>query len=1059
MGGPVVIRLAMRRPLATGMAFGCLAALGVASASRMPLELLPDVEFPRLEVRTFWPGASPEQVEAFVTSPIEAATQEVRGVRSVNSTSFPQHSAVTVEFEPGTDMEFGRLELGERLSTLGPDLPAGTLRPEVQPWVPDEFAEGSQALLVYTLAAPGVLGALREDVEEALAPELAAVPGVGAVRVVGGTERELRVRLDPARAAAFGLTPDDVRQALATGLNVTQTGGTLRRNGLQYTIAIENRAEGLPDVESLVLRPAAPGQPTVRLGDVAAVALTYADPLDLHRVDGIPAVSIYLYRQLGSNAIGVADRVRERLEELSGTFPVGYRVIEDYDGSEKIREQLSDLRDRALLSAVLVLLVLLVAFRRWRPALLLFGTIAASVLVTLDLMALGGLTLNLLTLAGLAMGLGLIVDNGIVVVESIEASHDAHAGARQVVQPILAATLTTVIVFVPFLYLQGELRAYYVPFSVTVGLALLVSLATAFTLIPALHARLRRPSPASALPAPESGEVLSCAARLRALRPRDLYGDAVAWTVRHPLATVGTAFLLLTGSVWLFVEKVPRGRTWAGWGEETYLSVQITMPRGAELERTDEIAQRVEERLAVMPDVDRFVTRVRPEHASIHVTFPDSLTTTWIPLAVKERLVAYSHTFGGAEIRVYGFGPTFHGGGGGAPSYSLEFKGYDYEELEGMADDLAARLKRFPRIREVDPDAAGHWFERDKETELVLAPARGRLAAYGLTAGGLLGRVSAYTRGQLTRDVATVAGEEVDLSLKIEGAEDSDVGSLLDLLVTTDEGAPVRVADVATIDERRTLGRIVREDQQYQRIVAYEFRGPRKLGDRVRDAVVQATVLPAGYTLETERSFWEYEEGELTELALVVALALLLVYMVTAALFESLRAPLVVLAAVPLALIGVFLLYFYLGETFTREAWIGVVMMAGIVVNNAILVVDRIGALRKADEPALGLHEAAVRGTLDRVRPVLMTTGTTVLGLLPLILFTEPEAEGLWRALALATIGGLVASTLLVLLTIPALYVVVKPRASGSLAITASRSTRQGDTPQPPTGGRPGSRS
>ncbi|MGH7550929.1 MAG: efflux RND transporter permease subunit, partial [Gemmatimonadota bacterium] len=527
--------------------------------------------------------------------------------------------------------------------------------------------------------------------------------------------------------------------------------------------------------------------------------------------------------------------------------------------------------------------------------------------------------------------------------------------------------------------------------------------------------------------------VRSGMAGLRALRPRDFYRDAVAWTVRHPWPTVGAAFLLLAGSAWLFVEKVPRGRTWAGWGEETYLSVQITMPRGAELERTDEITRRVEARLVELPEVERFVTRVRPEHASIHVTFPDSLTATWIPLAVKERLVAFSHTFGGAEVRVFGFGPTFYGGGGAPPSYSLELKGYDYEELERMADDLAARLKRFPRIRDVDPDAAGFWFERDKETELVLEPDRRRLAGYGLTAEELLGRVSAYTRGQLTRDVATVAGEEVDLSLKIEGAEESDVRSLLDLIVTTDDGGPVRVADVAAIGERGTLGRIVREDQQYQRIVTYEFRGPRKLGDRVRDAVVQATVLPAGYALEAERSFWEYEEGERGQLALVVALALLLVYMVTAALFESLRAPLVVLAAVPLALIGVFLLYFYLGETFTREAWIGVVMMAGIVVNNAILVVDRIGALRQgADGPALPLQKAALQGTLDRVRPILMTTGTTVLGMLPLVVFTEPGTEGLWRALALATMGGLVASTLLVLVTIPALYVLAEPARAGA---------------------------
>jgi multidrug efflux pump subunit AcrB len=493
--------------------------------------------------------------------------------------------------------------------------------------------------------------------------------------------------------------------------------------------------------------------------------------------------------------------------------------------------------------------------------------------------------------------------------------------------------------------------------------------------------------------------------------------------------TVTSAFLLLVVSAWLFWEAVPRARTWAGLGDQTFLNVQIAMPAGTELERTDEIAHRIESRLGEIPVVDRYATRVDPGHASIHLTFPDSLAATRVPLAVKERLIAHSRTLGGAMVGVYGFGPGFQGGGGGAPSYGLELKGYDYGELERIADDLTKRLKRFPRIREVDPDAAGHWFERQRESELVLTPDRERLAAYDVTAKELLERMAAYSAGETTRDVAIVAGEEVDLSVKIEGAEEADVDALLDLALAKEGGAPVRVGDVASVLDRTTTGRIVREDQQYQRILTYEFRGPRKLGDRVRDAVVAATVLPAGYELKAERSFWEYEEGEKGELALVVALALALVYMVTAALFESLTAPLVVLAAVPLALIGVFLLYFYRGETFTREAWIGVVMMAGIVVNNAILVVDRIGALRRgADGPALGLHEAAVRGTRERVRPILMTTGTTVLGLLPLVVFTEPGTEGLWRALALATMGGLAASTLLVLVTIPALYVVVKPK-------------------------------
>jgi multidrug efflux pump subunit AcrB len=1000
----------------------------------MPLELLPDVELPRLEVSVAWPGASPEQVEAMVSSPVEATAQHVRRVRSVGSTSYADRSVVAVEFEPGTDMRFARLDLAERLSALAPELPPGVLPPEVEPWVPSGFAQARQPLLVYTVAGPGTLGALREYAEGALVPELTAVQGVGEAEVSGGSGREVRVRLHPDQMAALGIGPDDVRRALASGLNIAEAGASIRMRDLVFTLAIDDRAEGIADLEALVVEPGASGRPAVRLGEIARLALTYAEPRERHRLNGDPAVALYLHALPGTNAIAVVDRVRERLGRLGTKLPTEYRVIEEYDGSERIRDELAELRDRGLLSTACVLLVLLVAFRRWPPALLVLGTISVCVLTTLELMALAGLSLNLLTLAGLAMGVGIIDDNAIVVLESIAARRGRLAGgfhekvervdetaARQVVAPVIAASLTNLIVFLPFLYLQGELRAYYVPFALTVSLALLASLVAAFSLVPALAGRVRW------------GQVSRDTARRRsegrALRPRDLYGDAIVWTVQHPRVTVASAFLLLAGSGWVFWEEVPRGRTWAGLGEQTFLHVQITLPRGAGLERTDEIARRIETWLAAIPVADRFDTRVGPGHASIHLTFPDSLAATRLPLAVRERLLAHSRTVGGAVVRVYGFGPGFQGAGGGPPSYGLELRGYDYRELDRMTEDLAARLGRFPRIRNIDTNAAGHWFDRERGTELVLTPDRDRLAAYGLPVSDLIGRVAAYSRDEVARESAIVAGEEVDLSLKIEGAEEADVDALLDLALSKGVGVPIRVADVASVRERTTTGRIVREDQQYQRVLTYEFRGPRKLGDRVRDVVVAATELPSGYGLEAERPFWAYEEGEKGQLALVVALAVALVYMLTAALFESLKAPLVVLAAVPLALIGVFLLYFQTGETFTREAWIGVVMMAGIVVNNAILVVDRIGALRRgAEGPALPIEEAAVRGTLERVRPILMTTGTTVLGLLPLVLFTEPGGAGLWTALALATIGGLVTSTLLVLVTIPALYVVMKPR-------------------------------
>jgi HAE1 family hydrophobic/amphiphilic exporter-1 len=337
--------------------------------------------------------------------------------------------------------------------------------------------------------------------------------------------------------------------------------------------------------------------------------------------------------------------------------------------------------------------------------------------------------------------------------------------------------------------------------------------------------------------------------------------------------------------------------------------------------------------------------------------------------------------------------------------------------VQEIGEELAARLERFSRIEDVDPNASNRWYERDKEFEYFLDVDRQAIGAHELTVEELLRFVEANIPGEgggINR--LRVGGEEFPYSVKLAGYDDFDLLGLQDLRVPSENGE-VRLADVASIQRRDVLSRILREDQQYQRTVAWEFRGPRKLGDLVRDVVLDATELPPGYKIEEDDRFrWSTEEA--TQVYLALGFAVLLIYMVTAALFESLAAPFVVLLTLPLALIGVFLIFFFTGGAFSRTAYIGTIMMAGIVVNNAILIVYHIGELRER----LPSREAILQGTLERVRPILMTTFTTVFGLLPLVLFAQSTDENIWNSLALATIGGLISSTLFVLVAIPVAY-------------------------------------
>ena len=1001
------------------MGYLAVALLGLAAWRNLPVELLPDTDLPQLSVMAQWPGASPETTEAFLTSPLEAALQQVRGVEKIESESSEEDGVGTarirVEFGRHTDMEFARLELSERLAALENELPAAVRGPYVQQYVPDEFQTQDMPFLSYTITGPYTLEALRAYVDEVIAPTLLQLDGVAEVTARGGRERELAIELDEARISSLGLRTEDVYQRIAD-LEYVQQAGTVQSGAMVRPLSIRQYNGSIADVVNAPVL-TQDGQ-VVRLRDVASVHDTYEEARAYYRIDGRPAAAFYVTREIGTNAVAVADRVKAQVAELEQHVPAGARLLLDNDESKAVRTQLTDLRSRALLAAVVIFVVLLAFLRSFRSAAITFSTIGFSALITLNLIYFSGFTLNVLTLMGLAMGFGTIVDNAIVVLENIyrrvrggeAAVVAAEKGTREVVLPILAATMTNIVVLLPFVYLQGELQVYYVPLAVVVLFSQLASLLVGFTLVPALAAKWvsqRRPP----LTAATQGLTLPVGA---------WYRGAVRRTVRHPWVTVGVALLAFAGSYALFHYKVNRGVLWRPWyAQQTYLSIGISQPRGEELENTDRIVRHFEELLREYAEVERFTTFVTAQNANIRVTFPDSIENTDIPPAIKDELQGEGLRFGGADVRVYGYGPTFGGGMASPPNYAIRILGYNYAKVREIAEDMGARLQRFSRVKEIDTNSSGRAAFRDRATELVLSIDRRSLALHGLTARDVTTQVSTAVRGNTRASPIRIGGAELQYSVKLAGYRDMDVVQLQDLQIPAGDGTSVRLGDVATVVERDVLNRILREDQQYQRTVAYEFRGPGKLGDRVREAVIKNTALPPGYTI-IEDEGWRWSADEERQIYGVLAFAVLLVFMVCATLFESVRQPICILFTVPMALIGVFLIFWLTGASFTREAYIGVIMMAGIVVNSAILLVDRINQLRRYH--ALPLEEAVVRGSAERLRPILMTSCTTIAGLLPLVLFSEAADANIWNALGYALIGGLATSTVLVLTLTPVLY-------------------------------------
>ena len=608
----------------------------------------------------------------------------------------------------------------------------------------------------------------------------------------------------------------------------------------------------------------------------------------------------------------------------------------------------------------------------------------------------------------------------------------------------------------PFVYLQGELRVFYVPLAIVVGLTLMASLFVAFTFIPALSARwlarAQRSSSALVLGmGSEQAEVDAGMAsdeppadlgtdafnrptlkmRLAALwgwitRPHQdgpiyvrFYREVVGFTLKHPAVAIVVTVLAFGGSAYIFDKYVTRGTIWNGGGSgRTYISVGITLPRGSDIERTNQLVDYFEQKVKLIPEVERFTATVTQERGSMEIFFPDSLENTGIPPAIKEEMLAFSYGFTGAEVRVTGYGPSFYGGGSSPPTYSLTVKGYNFEQVREIAEDLGRRIGAISRVQDVQTNASG-GYNRDRAVEYMINIDRAKLSMHGLSVNDLTNQLSAVLRGRANAPVR-LGAEDVNFSVQLREAAFMDAVELRETIIQTGRGGGIRLGDVVTVTPREVQSTIHRENQQYERTVAYEFRGPNKLGDAYQDAVIAATDLPPGYTVEKAEG-WRWSVEQRTQIYMVLIVSIVLVYMVTASLFESIRQPLAVLLTVPMALIGVFMIFFWARASFTREAYVGVIMMGGIVVNNAILLVDHINRVRK-DHGELSLRDAVLRGTLERVRPILMTTATTVIGLLPLVLFAESANSTIWNALAFTLIGGLLSSTIFVLTTTPSLY-------------------------------------
>ena len=1004
---------AIQRPIAVTAVALVVLALGTAAILRLPLSLRPDVEYPGLTITVNWPGASSEAVVKHVTALIESEISSVPGIVEIRSETREGTVSIRATFDRSVSIAAARILLRDRLASMQADLPADVHPPGISEVPPDMF-RNLEGFMSYRLSGPLTDFALRQLAREEILPTLTAIDGVGVADVIGGREEELVLRLDADRLHSAGLTTTEVRNAINDTFR-SHAAGVMRGTSTViplYTNPLSTSVSDLPDL------PVAMGRDAfIRLGDLVEARTGLTKSRSISRLNGQPAISIDIDRQPGTNMLDVAESVRSTMDELARGLPAGVLLNLVIDRSIDVRQALDDLFVRVAIALIAIVALLLLFLRQMRASIILLSTIGLSTLAAMICFEAMGLGLDLLTISGLALAFGILVDNAVVIYENIrrhreegdEPEEATVRGTSEMLIPVAATTMTTIAALVPIVYLSDDFKQDFGPFALGLGLTLAASIVVAGIWVPVITHRLDRKASGANLPA-------------NASRFPDRYGRAVARMIRWRWPVTLSTFTVFGVSVFLFATEVWKGPSFGGRFNDTRISVMINGHPGMETATIDSVALAFE-RYALEaggPHVETS-TRIDETSATISTSFSEESARMGLHFEMQARMGNLASHFGGLTIGVYGQGPGFSTGMGGAIPFSLRLSGYNYDDLGDHAERLARQLERNRRVRNVETANHPTWsFGRGPYYELQYNPSQRTLARAGVDLSALNEVLFLYTDRESRDGELHLDGRRIPYRLIVNrSAQASD----LDRLPIRSTDVALNMGDAGFLEFNRVPTAILRSDQQYERWISYEFVGTGRLAYRYREAFLNAVELPPGYRVE-ERTWAGFDWGDDSDLYFAVCLAFVLVLLVTSALFESFRRALVALLTVPMGLTGIFLVFWSFELSFDRGAFLGTIFMVGIVVNNAILLVDRMARLQRE---GMLLDEAVITAARQRLRPILITSLTTLVGLTPLLIAGHPSTQDLWRSLSYTGLSGLALSTFLVLFVTPALYRLIAP--------------------------------
>ena len=1009
---------AVKKPVMTSLVFVGIVIMGLFSLSKLPIDLLPNIETNTILVLTSYQGASAADVETNVTRPLESSLNTVSNLKNITSTSRENTSIITLEFEYGEDIEALTNDVRDKLSLVKSYLPDGISEPVIF-----KFSTDMIPVVMISATANQSLPALYKILDDNVANPLARINGVGSVSISGAPEREVQIYIDPQKLEAYNLTIEGIAQNIRLD-NVNTPAGVIDIGSESYSLRVNGEFKDANELKKLVV--GTTGGKTIYLSDVATINDDLQERVQETYTNGIQGASIIVQKQSGSNTVEIADEVLKALPEIQKNLPSDVKLNVIMDTSENIKLTISGLTETVVYAFLFVILVVLAFLGRWRATIIIIVTIPISLIAAFIYLGGTGGSLNIISLSALSVAIGMVVDDAIVVLENVTTHIErgsrprsaAIHGTNEVAVSVIASTLTLLAVFFPLTMITGMAGVMFQQLGWMVTIIMTVSMFTALTLTPMMSSQLLRLNPKRS----KAFEVVYLPFQ-KVLDKLDIkYAQFVNWAVRHRWTMV------IIASVFFLVSLLPAGFIGTDYipaQDSGRISATVNLPVGTRMEITKQVAaDLVKKWNKKYPELDMINYSVGQASSSnvwgsLQTTSSNiiSFNIRMLPLEERERSMFQISDSIRADLNNMPEilkSNVLAGGGmgmGGQSTLDVEIYGYDFNETDKIAQTLKDKISKIDGL--VDVKVSREEYTPEYQIEFD----REKLALNGLN----VGTASNYLRNRingLTASLFREDGEEYTIRVVYGPEYRQSVEAIENILIYNSLGQGVRLKDLGKVVERFTPPSIERKNRQRLVTVASTVSGTTM---DVAGAAIQAEIdkleVPADVFFEIGGSYKDQQES-FADLGSLLVIIILLVFIVMASQFESLTYPFIIMFSVPFAISGVIIALAATGNTLNMMSFVGLIMLVGIVVKNGIVLVDYINLNR---ERGMGIIHAVVTGGKSRLRPVLMTTLTTILGMLPLALSNSQGSE-MWKSMAITVIGGLTISTILTLVLVPTIY-------------------------------------